>query len=90
MKGNTGVVKSVIAELTDETNVARGFSLLPMTWALGYVIGLGLLAYGARRLLMSQGSLAHSSVASYRDHKTAGHTSSHILSGLTTRTSCHV
>ncbi|KAH9980690.1 MFS general substrate transporter [Russula compacta] len=39
MKGNTGVVKSVIAELTDETNVAQGFSLLPMTWALGYVIG---------------------------------------------------
>jgi hypothetical protein len=29
----------MMAELTDETNVARGFSFLPMTWALGYVIG---------------------------------------------------
>ncbi|KAH9005484.1 major facilitator superfamily domain-containing protein [Lactarius hatsudake] len=29
----------MVAELTDETNVARGFSMLPMTWSLGYVIG---------------------------------------------------
>src|SRR5712691_2892386 len=34
-----GVVKSIIAEITDETNVARAFSLLPMTWAVGVVIG---------------------------------------------------
>jgi len=39
LKGNIGVVTSVIAELTNETNIARGFSLLPMTWAFGYVIG---------------------------------------------------
>jgi len=39
MRGHTGVVKSVTAELTDETNVARGFSMLPMAWSLGYVIG---------------------------------------------------
>ncbi|KAH9980688.1 major facilitator superfamily domain-containing protein [Russula compacta] len=39
LKGNIGVVKTVMAELTDETNVARGFSLLPMTWAIGFVIG---------------------------------------------------
>jgi hypothetical protein len=39
MRGHTGVVKSVIAELTDETNVARGFSLLPMVWSVGYIIG---------------------------------------------------
>jgi hypothetical protein len=31
------------AELTDETNVARGCALLPMTWAIGYVIGLAIL-----------------------------------------------
>jgi len=32
-------VKSAMAELTDDTNEARGFSLLPMTWAFGFVIG---------------------------------------------------
>ncbi|KAI9460709.1 MFS general substrate transporter [Russula earlei] len=36
MKGHIGVVKSVMAELTDETNIVRGFSLLLMTWAIGY------------------------------------------------------
>src|SRR6266404_6426242 len=29
----------MIAELTDETNVARGFSMLPLSWLLGFVIG---------------------------------------------------
>jgi len=37
--GNLGVIKSMIAELTDETNVARGFSLMPMARAFGYIIG---------------------------------------------------
>ena len=41
MKGNNGVVKSAMIELTDETNLARGFSLLEMAWAVGYMIGLG-------------------------------------------------
>jgi MFS family permease len=45
LKGNIGVVKSAIAELTDETNVARGFSLLPMTWAFGLVVGFAIFAY---------------------------------------------
>jgi hypothetical protein len=39
MSGHTGVVKSVTAELTDETNVARGFPMLLMAWSLGYVNG---------------------------------------------------
>ncbi|KAI9443969.1 MFS general substrate transporter [Lactarius indigo] len=39
LKGYLGVVKSMVAELTDETNVARGFSMLPMIWSLGYVVG---------------------------------------------------
>jgi len=29
----------MIAELTDESNVARGFSLMPMARAVGYIIG---------------------------------------------------
>ena len=39
MNGNLGVIKSVIAELTDESNVARGFTLMPMARAAGYMIG---------------------------------------------------
>jgi len=39
VKGILGVVKCVMAELTDETNIARGFSLLLMTWAIGIVFG---------------------------------------------------
>ncbi|KAH9005476.1 MFS general substrate transporter [Lactarius hatsudake] len=38
-KGHVGTMKSMLAELTDETNAARGFSMLPMTWSLGYAIG---------------------------------------------------
>jgi hypothetical protein len=47
MKGSIGVVKCALAELTDETNMARGFSFLLLTWALGYVIGLSILLFGA-------------------------------------------
>lgn len=39
MKGHVGAVRSMIAELTDETNVARGFSKPPVAWSIGYVIG---------------------------------------------------
>ena len=39
MKGHSGTIKSVIAELTDETNIARGFSLSLMIWSVGGVIG---------------------------------------------------
>ncbi|KAH8989132.1 MFS general substrate transporter [Lactarius akahatsu] len=39
LNGNIGVMKSMMAELTDETNMARGFSLIPVTWAVGSTIG---------------------------------------------------
>ncbi|KAH9965561.1 major facilitator superfamily domain-containing protein [Lactifluus volemus] len=39
LKGDIGVVKSVMGELTDDSNVALGFSLLPMTWTVGRAIG---------------------------------------------------
>ena len=32
-------MKSMMAELTDKTNMARGFSLIPVTWAVGGTIG---------------------------------------------------
>jgi hypothetical protein len=43
LNGNTGVMKSMMAELTDETNLARGFSLISMTWAVGGTIGFVIL-----------------------------------------------
>ena len=39
LNGNIGVMKSMMAEITDETNMARGFSLIPMTWVVGSTIG---------------------------------------------------
>jgi hypothetical protein len=37
--GISGVVKSMMAELTDETNMARGFALISVAWAVGGTIG---------------------------------------------------
>lgn len=39
LNGNIGVIKSMLAELTDDTNMARGFSLIPVIWAIGGTIG---------------------------------------------------
>ena len=41
LNGNIGVIKSMLAELTDDTNMARGFSLIPVIWAIGGTIGFG-------------------------------------------------
>jgi len=43
MNGNMGGVKSAMAELTDETNIARGFPLIQVASSVGYVIGFGTL-----------------------------------------------
>ncbi|TKY89050.1 hypothetical protein EX895_001581 [Sporisorium graminicola] len=37
--GNVAIVKSVMGELTDSTNQAKAFSLLPLTWTIGCLIG---------------------------------------------------
>ncbi|KAJ9071376.1 hypothetical protein DSO57_1037539 [Entomophthora muscae] len=39
LSGNVGVIKSAMAELTDSTNRAKGFSLLPMAGGVGAIIG---------------------------------------------------
>ena len=39
LNGNVGVMKSMMGELTDETNMARGSSLIPVIWAAGGTIG---------------------------------------------------
>jgi hypothetical protein len=43
LKGIIGVTKCAMAELTDETNIARGFSSLQFAWIVGYVIGLAII-----------------------------------------------
>ncbi|POY73727.1 hypothetical protein BMF94_3265 [Rhodotorula taiwanensis] len=39
LNGNVAVIKSVLGEITDESNQARAFSFLPLAWSLGSVIG---------------------------------------------------
>ena len=37
--GNIGVSKSVMGEITDETNAAEAFSFIPLMWLTGITIG---------------------------------------------------
>ncbi|KAI9439339.1 MFS general substrate transporter [Lactarius indigo] len=71
LNGNVGVMKSMMAELTDETNMARGSSLISVIWAMGNVIGfdISLLAIVFR---LTSGSLGPSSVVCYLGHKIVG------------------
>ncbi|KAI0695191.1 MFS general substrate transporter [Cerioporus squamosus] len=39
LNGNTGVMKSMMGELTDSTNIAKGFAYIPVAWASGATIG---------------------------------------------------
>lgn len=39
LNGNVGVAKSVMAEITDATNMVRGFALLPVVWSVGSTLG---------------------------------------------------
>jgi len=35
LNGNTGVLKTIIVEITDESNVARAYSYMPIVWFVG-------------------------------------------------------
>jgi hypothetical protein len=89
LNGNTGIMKSMMAELTDDTNMARGFSLVPLTWAVGGTIGFGIFLPSFVMWLMPE-PLGPSLVVCYRGHKIVGQMSSRILSGANIHTSCHV
>ncbi|KAH9917008.1 MFS general substrate transporter [Fomitopsis serialis] len=39
LNGNIGVMKSMMGELTDSTNMAQGFSLMPVVWSAGSTLG---------------------------------------------------
>ena len=90
MKGYVGIVHIMMAELTDESNAARGFSTLPMSYSLGYAIG----SVTASAICPVAPSLifrlsVRSLGACYHDHKIAGQTSFPTISGLNTLTFFH-
>ncbi|KAJ7098561.1 member of major facilitator superfamily multidrug-resistance, DHA1 sub-family [Mycena belliarum] len=39
LNGNVGVIKSMMGELTDETNIAQGMALMPVVWSTGAIVG---------------------------------------------------
>ncbi|KAF8630252.1 hypothetical protein AX15_003029 [Amanita polypyramis BW_CC] len=39
LNGNIGVIKSMMAELTDETNISRAYAYMPIAWSTGGTIG---------------------------------------------------
>jgi len=39
LNGNVGVLKSMLGEITDDTNAAQGFAFLPIVWSTGSTIG---------------------------------------------------
>ncbi|KZP23803.1 MFS general substrate transporter [Athelia psychrophila] len=39
LNGNIGVIKSMMSEITDPTNIAQGFALMPVVWSVGSTIG---------------------------------------------------
>ncbi|KDQ59071.1 hypothetical protein JAAARDRAFT_128086 [Jaapia argillacea MUCL 33604] len=39
LNGNVGVIKSMMAELTDSTNLARAYAYMPIAWSTGGTLG---------------------------------------------------
>lgn len=39
LNGNIGVIKSIMGEMTDDTNVARAFAYQPIAWSTGSTLG---------------------------------------------------
>ena len=39
LNGNVGVIKSMMGELTDSSNIAQGMALMPVVWSTGATVG---------------------------------------------------
>ncbi|KAJ7881005.1 member of major facilitator superfamily multidrug-resistance, DHA1 sub-family [Mycena olivaceomarginata] len=39
LNGNIGVIKSIVAELTDSTNIAQAYAYMPIAWSTGSTLG---------------------------------------------------
>ena len=59
LNGNVGVMKSMMAELTDESNMARAVSLISVTWAVGGTLGSGISSFPLVCLLISEPQALH-------------------------------
>ena len=38
LNGNAGVIKCMMSEITDESNIAQGFAFVPIVWSAGNTI----------------------------------------------------
>ncbi|KAH7334668.1 MFS general substrate transporter [Rhizoctonia solani] len=38
LNGNAGVIKSVMGEVTDDTNAAQAFAFIPLVWSIGFTL----------------------------------------------------
>ncbi|KAJ7612121.1 member of major facilitator superfamily multidrug-resistance, DHA1 sub-family [Roridomyces roridus] len=48
LNGNIGVIKSIIADITDSTNIAHAYAWTPLAWATGVTVGPAIGGYLAR------------------------------------------
>ncbi|KAJ7209782.1 member of major facilitator superfamily multidrug-resistance, DHA1 sub-family [Mycena pura] len=39
LNGNIGVIKSIVAEMTDSTNISLAYAYMPLSWSTGGVVG---------------------------------------------------
>jgi hypothetical protein len=39
LNGNVGTMKTMMGELTDSTNMAQAFAMIPVVWSLGGFLG---------------------------------------------------
>jgi hypothetical protein len=39
LNGNIGVIKSMLAEITDSTNIAIAYGAMPIAWSTGSTLG---------------------------------------------------
>jgi MFS family permease len=39
LNGNVGIIKSIVAEITDPTNIPQVYAYMPIAWSLGGALG---------------------------------------------------
>jgi hypothetical protein len=39
LNGNVGVIKSIVAEITDPTNLPQVYAYMPISWSIGGALG---------------------------------------------------
>ena len=83
-------MKSMMVELTDDTNMARGFSLIAVTYSVGATLGSDTSLPSSACCPADIGPSDPSSVVCYLGHKIIGQICFRIHSGAHTRISCHV